>query len=389
MKTNQLFFFLWTSLLLLLGYSEGLSLNGRHEHAPRALAFDKRQDEVIKPEFVLRGDFRLPQEIRDTFRGFAPRVPKEALSPSQIERGSSLFHHTYGSTARYTKYVSTTTEPRVAFEFGVEPGLEPGSLIRRGYIYKIHADEKMVDAVASIGKGNMKAGYAEQAEQAVVGRVPWKQVQGWYKIEDFSKEEIAEFRKPRGTLKSMEHVEKHFIVNPEYDAAKYQRLRGAGARPELAGHRETSSAWDMEPWKAHKPEIDHNTGRWTKNSVAQKLKDYEEELTTRASGAGAAEDVVAEAEPAGFSLADVLGIRDLAAEQEVGDAAQFKLGVEFTEASETAEAIEASEAILAVEAAEEAEALAATLALEEAEAAAVAAEGATLLEEVLAFLAIL
>ncbi|KJK78214.1 hypothetical protein H634G_06387 [Metarhizium anisopliae BRIP 53293] len=157
------------------------------------------------------------------------------LSGEEFERASSLYLHIDGTNAQITRYVSTITSPRVAFEF-------PSTDVKR-YMYRISADSKMVDGPKTLGKW-IRNGYEAQKEQAVVEGLPWDQVEGWYDVSKLDAKKVER-------LENGEKLEELFEANPEFNP-KYEPLHGSGEVPKLVGFRSNSGAWGEQPWKAFK-----------------------------------------------------------------------------------------------------------------------------------------
>ncbi|KAF2969760.1 hypothetical protein GQX73_g3862 [Xylaria multiplex] len=374
MKSGSLSLVLWTVVVFLL--SSGNSNPILHQAERHHSGWYTIQD-GNRVELVYRGDFRTPEEIQSA-QGFAPRVLDRELTELELEKSCSLFHHSYGSTAEYTKWVSTTTDPRVAHDFAVEPHA-PGEIpVKRGYIYEIRADEKFVDVRASLGPENFR--YAEQMEQAAVKPIPWDQVEGWYKLEDFSAAEMKTLAQPGGTLQDMSQFVDHFQKNELFDFHKYYGRTSAGARYELAGFRKGSDVWNKPPWSQYKDK-----------SVPEAWERYAElacganEVQIAGGFPRCPEGILARAEAEEFSVAEPLGARDLTGALQSGDPAQYKLDAKFVEASETGEIIEADEAAQAVELAEMESAIADTEAIDAIELGELL-EGDLLLDIILGFL---
>lgn len=377
MKGQWLSLVLWTTFLLLLGHGNShpsaeatwnlLTRQGGGSSKP-AGEIELPGD---PPSYVFRGDMRLPEEI-ERAGGFLPRTRAEALSAEEIEKSSSLYYHTYGATPEYTKYVSTTTNPKVAYQFSAETYVKPAKF---GRIYRISADNKMVDAVKSLGN-NIKAGYADQAEQAVVGGVPHEQIEGWYESKDIGPKEIERLQKG-------EKLENLFKPNPKFNAEKYAQLRGSGVQPQLAGLRENAEGWNKEPWSKFKGQkVSKNLEDFISKSICKR------DTGCLPVGKGAVEGAEAVEAEEGFTEADILGARDLTGALEAGEIAEGRLSVQILEAGQAlqgAEALEATEALEAAEAAEAVEAVEAVEALGVVE----AVEGATLLEEIMGVLGFL
>ncbi|KID73522.1 Heat-labile enterotoxin IIB, A chain [Metarhizium brunneum] len=368
MKNNWLPLALWAVFISLCSGTGNSILHKVEHQGPHLYAL--QSDE---PLIVWRGDTRSPDNVRNIHRGFSPPNEIEHLTKQQAEDACSLYQHPYGGTRSFTKYVSSSTDPKVARLFASDFD-DPAN---RGYIYEIQADEKFIDVKASLGKYGR---YPEQVEQAASKPIGWDQVEGWYDLAEFLPHEMAILEDAAsGPLKDMSQFVHRFHENPDWDLHKYYGRKGAGARPELAGFRKDSPAWDEEPWSQYKAK-----------PVSKAWKDYTERVcaspvVTTSQGVGICPDDVLPQVEQEFTLADPLGARDLTGQLQSADPAQYKLDVSFTKASEAGEMIEADEAAQAAEAAEMAEAVADAAAIDAIELAELL-EGETLVDIILAFL---
>ncbi|KHO01883.1 Heat-labile enterotoxin IIB, A chain [Metarhizium album ARSEF 1941] len=200
------------------------------------------------PRHVYRGEVhRTPEKVKEE-GGFYSRGLQKSLSGGldahELEEGSSLFRHAAGETPEVTRYVSTSADPAVSLTFAVDDD----NPTVKGYIYKIHADKKMVDVNRSLGKYSL---YPGQYEHAALGYIPYEQVEGWWSVtygEDFSDRETGmktqkELR--QGTFRG-------FQRNPTFDSTSFQKLRGKGPAPQLAGFPPLSTAWEEETWRNYR-----------------------------------------------------------------------------------------------------------------------------------------
>lgn len=189
MKNNWLSFIFWIAFGLFLGTVFGYP-------APDTFIITKRGGGSSKPgpnlpgdppAFVWRGDLRSLEEIKKA-NGFHPRNPEFGDN-----KACTLWQHSEGSTSGNTVYVSITTDPETARDFGVEKVFRNGkfSVVKYGYIYKIRADGKMIDVPKSLGKHFR---YPAQLEQAVVAGIPFDQIEGWYQTEHVGKNELEQLR---------------------------------------------------------------------------------------------------------------------------------------------------------------------------------------------------
>lgn len=352
MKSGWLSLVLWTVSVFLISSGNGNSILHQADY--------QYSDTYTLPdgnlvELVYRGDTRTPEQIKNAL-GFAPRIVEGPLTEEQLYQACSLYHHAYESIPDFTKWVSTSTDPKIAnfFANGFAP---PGEIpTKRGFLYEIRADEKFVDVRASVGEKNFV--YADQWEQAAARPIPWDQVEGWYKLEDFSQQEMKVLVQKEGTLRDMSQFVHHFKKNDQFDFHKYYGRKSAGARYDLAGFRDGNAAWDKEPWKQYKGK-----------SVPDAYEKYVKQVcgvTVRMAGGTprCPDNILAETGAKEFTMADPLGARDLTGALQSGEPAQYKLDAKFVEASETGKAIEATEEVQAAEVAEMETALADTEAID-------------------------
>lgn len=361
MVRNWLTLVLWTALLLFLGLGDSHVLQ-------------QRVDDGLA-SFVFRGDLRNPDEIKSA-GGFFPRAKTvEGFTTKQLEAGSSLYQHHVGRTPAFTRYVSTTRDPLQAKKFATPFKFSQQEIQRTGYVYRISADPKMVDVVKSLGQENMIKEYVEQEEEAVVGGVPFEQVEGWYDINDFEKDG-AKLTTQLKQLKDGDKIESIFKPNPQFNAARYTELRGSGAQPQLAGF--TDRGRKLHPASAKEP--------WSKfkgSKVQDLLADFKKKVGAAdqaGDGAAASEEIEA------FTEANPLGARDLIGRLDTGEVREGLTSVKIAEASREAEAVEATEELEAAEAAETAEAVTAAE-IVETEELAVAGGEISVIGEILGFLA--
>lgn len=327
MTRNWLFIALWALFISILGFGDAHTIQRRAD------------DELVS--VVFRGDMRNPGQIRAA-GGFFPRQAKDTLgrelSASELKQAASLDAHHVGTTAKYTRYVSTTTDVKMANKFATPFRASQQGVEGTGYIYRISADPKMVDVIQSLGVNNMKPEYVEQAEQAVVGGVPFDQIEGWYKVEDISDANLER-------LASGDKVESLFEANDKFDA-KYTPLRSSGKQPQLAGWgngKRAKQALKEEPWSQYKG-----------TSVQKHLDEFQARV---ASDLKVPEAAAAVEEPAVFVEADALGARDLIGALDTGEVPEGLTSVTLTEAGTAAEVAAITPELEAAEVAEAAEAL--------------------------------
>ncbi|KYK60111.1 hypothetical protein DCS_01245 [Drechmeria coniospora] len=207
------------------------------------LGGSKPQREDSDVQSVWRGETgRTPAEVEQDggiySRGFQKSLANIKFSDDEIEAGSSLFLHTKGGTRHYTQFVSTTTDLFTALFFAA--GHDPN---KPGYIYKIRADPKLVDVNKSLGRHSP---FADQAEFAAVGFIPFDQIEGWrvFSVKDLSKKLEKDIRAGR-----LDDFYKGFHQNDKFNP-EYRSLRSSGPQPQLAGFPKDEVAWKETPWNA-------------------------------------------------------------------------------------------------------------------------------------------
>ncbi|KAF4455118.1 Heat-labile enterotoxin IIB, A chain [Fusarium austroafricanum] len=326
MTRSWITFVLWTTFLFLFGLGDSHVLQLRAD------------DDTVST--VFRGDLRTPEQIKAAGGFFPKDAVKElgrAPTAKELDQGSSLFFHHTGHSKKYTQYVSTTTEPKIARDFS-EEFLSPkkvaeGATKRFGYIYRISADPKMVDMVKSLGREHVLEEYAEQAEQAVVGGVPFDQIEGWYDAKKIGDAELAK-------LRSGDKVENLLTANDQFNP-KYTPLRSSGAQPQLAGfgtRGKGAIARKKSPWKDFKGQ-----------SVKENLEKFRMKV---APDVKAPEGAVEAEEPAIFVKADPLGARAEVGSLDIGEVPEGLTSVKLAEAGRAAEEVEVTTELEAEEVAE-------------------------------------
>ncbi|PHH80740.1 putative enterotoxin [Ophiocordyceps camponoti-rufipedis] len=176
-------------------------------------------------------------------RGGLKMPPGYELTAKQIEKASSVYEHVSGASLRYSRFVSTSLDPRVALGFAGECH-RYGCSMWTGYLYKIAADWKMVDV-----SGTLLDQYQSknQREQAVVGGVPFEQVMGWYDLSKLGHEWGTYTRSVMNLLEQNQTLD-GYTANPLFNP-RYLGTRGAGGKPQLAGFSRRDQNWRKEPWK--------------------------------------------------------------------------------------------------------------------------------------------
>ncbi|PHH66087.1 putative enterotoxin [Ophiocordyceps australis] len=209
---------LWVALYMLLGLGQALP-------SQEAALLSKRQKPHRQAKFqppaevttLYRGDRRPPEDVEKT-GGFFTKQVLEKLTPEQEEASSSLWAHVTKKTNQYTKYISTTADPSVAYNFAAKGQ-------QGGYIYVISPDTQMIDATGTLGD-HVDLKFRNEFEYSAVGKIPFSQVRGWYPSQAIPERDIQRLRDGE-TLDG-------FVKNPSYDA-KFDSTRASGVRYELAG----------------------------------------------------------------------------------------------------------------------------------------------------------
>lgn len=278
-----------------------------------------------RPSVVWRGDSRTPLEIEES-GGFYGRGVKMELTGAQAEEASSLYEHALHNSAEFSNYVSTSTDPFIAQKFAAPNELSAAAQgSRSGTLYKISADPKMVDLKQCLGK-QLPNEFRGEMEQSIVKGAPWEQVEGWYNAKDLGSIELER-------IKSGETLEKLFIRNENFNAAKYGPLRGAGSQPQLAGFEKTSSAWNEEPWIKYKGQsVAENLEKYYREAgcggavTAAGFCDFTTEATAEvATGAEGAAESAATEEGTPGEAADLVGDKDLLDQIEAGEVTEGRL----------------------------------------------------------------
>ncbi|KAJ4155251.1 hypothetical protein LMH87_000507 [Akanthomyces muscarius] len=222
----------------------------------KKVGFKKNIDRLPKfelpkePLVTYRGETRDPGAI-EAAEGFFPREPTRALTEAETEAGSSIFSHVAVKVAKeYTKYVSTSMDPGAASDFGKSTG----------YVYVVAPDQKMVNVPETLGEF-LPSEFAKESELAAVGKIPFEQVRGWIKkntalrpgdwlkLRDLGPKLSGEPLTEELRQQLGKTLADAYTPNTKYDAAKYDKTRASGGRPELAGFPKDSPAWQDERWK--------------------------------------------------------------------------------------------------------------------------------------------
>ncbi|PHH58425.1 putative enterotoxin [Ophiocordyceps australis] len=232
MKTPELTLFLWAIGLLLLGRGQGSPIP------------EGKSDTAHRPSIVWRGEStqRGPKDVEEDGGFWARGEGIQELTKEQMQEGSSLEQHVFGQTLPYTKFVSTSSEPKMALEFADEFERGP-NYVWFGYLYKIAADWKMIDLEDSL-KHRYRG--AHRKEQSAVIGIPFEQIIGWYDLRKVGPEWGKNTASVTERLKKGETLD-GFVNNEHFDP-RYLKTRGAGGKPQLAGFHPDDDLWNSEPW---------------------------------------------------------------------------------------------------------------------------------------------
>ncbi|ATY59294.1 Heat-labile A chain, partial [Cordyceps militaris] len=225
----------------------------------KKVGFKKNIDRLPKfelpeePLVTYRGETRDAAAI-EAAEGFFPRAPTRAITAAETEAGSSIYSHVAVKVAKeYTKYVSTSMDPAAASDFGRSTG----------FVYVVAPDEKMINVPKTLGE-YLSVDFAKESELAAAGQIPFDQIRGWIKKStDLRPGDWRTLREHGHKLNGKpltEELKKDlgralseaYVPNPKYNAAKYDKTRASGGRPELAGFPQDSPAWQKAPWKQYK-----------------------------------------------------------------------------------------------------------------------------------------
>ncbi|PHH72129.1 putative enterotoxin [Ophiocordyceps australis] len=209
---------LWTALYMLLGLAQAFPSQEAALLAKRQKPH--RQARFLPPSEITtlyRGERRSPEEIEKA-GGFFTKQVLEKLTPEQEEASSSLWSHVTQKTNQYTKYISTTADPSVAYNFAAKGP-------QGGWVYVISPDKQIVDATGTLGD-YIELKFRNEFEYSAVGSIPFSQVKGWYPSQSIPERDIQRLRNGE-TLDG-------FVQNPSYDA-RFDSTRASGVRYELAG----------------------------------------------------------------------------------------------------------------------------------------------------------
>ncbi|KAM3496970.1 hypothetical protein MY10362_009661 [Beauveria mimosiformis] len=261
----------------------------------KKVGFKKNVDRLPKfelpkePLVAYRGESRDPAAI-EAVEGFFPRKPGRDITDDEAEAGSRIYSHVADKNVKeYTKFVSTAMDPAAASDFGQSTG----------YVYVIAPDPKMVNVPETLGEF-MPPQFAKEAELVAVGQIPPDQVRGW--IKKSTKIRPGDWlamrehgHKLRGEPLSEElkkqlggNIAEAYTPNPKYNAAKYDKTRASGGRPELAGFPKDSQAWKKAPWKQYqKTKVSESLEKFLSEVVCAKEEAcVKAQLTAKAGEAG-------------------------------------------------------------------------------------------------------
>ncbi|KZZ98880.1 Heat-labile enterotoxin IIA, A chain [Moelleriella libera RCEF 2490] len=222
-------------------------------------------------EFVWRGEWKRAPEVFKKVGGIYSQGVRRILEgekymPSGDELGSSLYVHSMGEDfLRDTRYVSTTSDPAQSFELGeLDTNVHPFPS-NKPFLYMIRSDAKMIDLGASTAPYTRSP---QQAQQAVVGYVPWDQIIGWY---DLSNSEYRDVLFLKGNIEKMKKGEilPGFVRNPDHNPSKYANPVTSGAQRQLAGFPRFVQAWDDPDWTTYNYQsVAQNLNRFIQEKLA-------------------------------------------------------------------------------------------------------------------------
>ncbi|KAK8145674.1 hypothetical protein G3M48_004125 [Beauveria asiatica] len=261
----------------------------------KKVGFKKNVDRLPKfelpkePLVAYRGETRDPAAI-EAVKGFFPRDPGRALTKEETEAGSGIYSHVAEKIVKdYTKFVSTAMDPAAASDFGKSTG----------YVYVIAPDPKMVNVPETLGEF-MPAQFAKESELVAVGQIPFDQVRGWIKkstaIRPGDWLALREHGHKLSGQPLSEELKKQlgrniadaYTPNKKYNAAKYDKTRASGGRPELAGFPKDSPAWKKAPWKQYQnKKVSESLKEFLSEAVCAKAEAcVKAQLTSKAGEAG-------------------------------------------------------------------------------------------------------
>ncbi|PHH89551.1 putative enterotoxin [Cordyceps sp. RAO-2017] len=242
---------LWTSVLL-IGIVQGLLSPDDQLSQSAGKSHDKRQIQgfistlrhISKPSFVWRGEFgRTPEDIKAAHgfyaRGFQKAMKGETFTPKEREEGASLYHHTTTLTSQYTKWVSTSSSPTVAFNYATSKANGGDA-----FVYRIHTDRRFVDVIGTLGKHFRTH---NEYEHAAAGFISYNQIHSWVRIEPgMSLDQFVD------AASDEVKAGVQFIANEDYDSEKYENQLGIGPQYQLAGFPKSSESWKDEVYKEYR-----------------------------------------------------------------------------------------------------------------------------------------
>lgn len=176
---------------------------------------------------VFRADSRTPAEMRAA-GGFQPRgfMINNYL---HLAPDISLYNHVRGAglgSSIYSGYVSTTEDFSIALNFLRARSPNPG------FIYSIHVSPNFIDASATLGDFYE---HPHERELAALGGIRCQQITGWQSVDTTERENLQV---------------SHFIPNPDYRPAIFDRATSGGAQPQLAGFPPDHQVFreGIQPW---------------------------------------------------------------------------------------------------------------------------------------------
>ncbi|PFH58575.1 putative enterotoxin [Ophiocordyceps unilateralis] len=236
----------WMTLWLLVGFGE--SSGGESSR-------------II--EIVYRGTQLSPQQVQENGGFFAPAYNKGSnYSEEDWRRSTSLYEHALGDSYNITTYVSTTTDPWVAWTFAIEPGNRDSV----GWIAEIHADERFIDVDRSLKQFSP---FPDQCEVVAMEFIPHEQIVGWHHVTG------ADIPTGRGDIDAAivnlrQRIRGHqgqYKKNAGYDSGIFDGERSQGPLYQLAGFPKNHEAWTDETFEDYKnSKLEENYRQASRNS---------------------------------------------------------------------------------------------------------------------------
>lgn len=179
-----------------------------------------------QPKTVYRTDSRGPAEVSEA-GGLTTPASRNGLPPDD-----SIWNHlAIGKNAKVGTndgYLGTSSNFKMCATQWVGK-YSHGS--GNTYVYDIAATSNFIDVVSTMRDF---CPYSEEEEEfASLGNIPWNQIRGWVKFENFNEVSREE--------------------NPEFQAAHFANSEAGGAQYQYAKFPRNHKAWKKDPWKAYAP----------------------------------------------------------------------------------------------------------------------------------------